>query len=159
MFALFPIVCFRHSSAHLHRSLRQKQVSSLAVFYGKNLPYIDMDYIKPPYCNEAHVNTFLHSLYRFFLLRMLSSGVSGPTSNGKTAWTLPHPSRKSHPIYTYTLFRISNFAQRTSRLPEACHDVSCLTPEGAMSGDCGFLSANLYARSLFGNYRSSSVPF
>ncbi|KIM72128.1 hypothetical protein PILCRDRAFT_16427 [Piloderma croceum F 1598] len=36
------------------RSLRQKQVSSLAVFYGKNLPYIDMDYIKSPYYNEAH---------------------------------------------------------------------------------------------------------
>ncbi|KAI6024365.1 adaptin N terminal region-domain-containing protein [Pisolithus marmoratus] len=29
-------------------------------------------------------------------------------------------------------------------------NMSCLTPEGAMSGDCDFLSANLYARSLFG---------
>ncbi|KZT30989.1 coatomer protein [Neolentinus lepideus HHB14362 ss-1] len=29
-------------------------------------------------------------------------------------------------------------------------NMSCLTPEGAMSGDCGFLSANMYARSLFG---------
>ena len=28
--------------------------------------------------------------------------------------------------------------------------MACLTPEGAMSGDCAFLSANLYARSLFG---------
>lgn len=28
--------------------------------------------------------------------------------------------------------------------------MACLTPEGAMSGDCDFLSANLYARSLFG---------
>ncbi|KAM6498891.1 coatomer protein [Amanita muscaria] len=29
-------------------------------------------------------------------------------------------------------------------------NMSCLTPEGALSGDCDFLSANLYARSLFG---------
>lgn len=29
-------------------------------------------------------------------------------------------------------------------------NMACLTPEGAMSGDCSFLSANLYARSLFG---------
>lgn len=30
--------------------------------------------------------------------------------------------------------------------------MSCLTPEGAMSGDCDFLSANMYARSLFGEF-------
>ena len=29
-------------------------------------------------------------------------------------------------------------------------NMACLTPEGAMSGACDFLSANLYARSLFG---------
>ncbi|KAF9036979.1 coatomer protein [Hymenopellis radicata] len=29
-------------------------------------------------------------------------------------------------------------------------NMSCLTPEGALSGDCNFLSANMYARSLFG---------
>jgi len=45
---------------------------------------------------------------------MVGSGVCGPSSNGKTGWTLPRRSRKSHPIYT--LFRVSNFAQRTSRL-------------------------------------------
>ena len=28
--------------------------------------------------------------------------------------------------------------------------MSCLTPEGATSGECDFLSANMYARSLFG---------
>lgn len=35
-------------------------------------------------------------------------------------------------------------------------NMSCLTPEGAMSGECTFLSANLSARSLFG--KSSSSP-
>ncbi|KZT08642.1 coatomer protein [Laetiporus sulphureus 93-53] len=29
-------------------------------------------------------------------------------------------------------------------------NMSCLTPEGAVSGDCDFLSANMFARSLFG---------
>ncbi|KDR85943.1 hypothetical protein GALMADRAFT_132560 [Galerina marginata CBS 339.88] len=29
-------------------------------------------------------------------------------------------------------------------------NMSCLTPEGATSGECDFLSANMYARSLFG---------
>ncbi|KAJ1959850.1 coatomer subunit beta, partial [Dispira parvispora] len=29
-------------------------------------------------------------------------------------------------------------------------NMSCLTPENALSGDCGFISANLYARSIFG---------
>jgi len=35
--------------------------------------------------------------------------------------------------------------------------MSCLTPEGALSGDCDFLSANMYARSLFGVYSLSAV--
>lgn len=29
-------------------------------------------------------------------------------------------------------------------------NMACLTPEASLAGDCGFLSANLYARSLFG---------
>ncbi|KAF5352861.1 hypothetical protein D9756_006222 [Leucocoprinus leucothites] len=29
-------------------------------------------------------------------------------------------------------------------------NMACLTPDGALSGDCDFLSANMYARSLFG---------
>lgn len=29
-------------------------------------------------------------------------------------------------------------------------NMSCLTPEAALSGECDFLSANMYARSLFG---------
>ncbi|KAG0693079.1 coatomer beta C-terminal region-domain-containing protein [Suillus ampliporus] len=40
--------------------------------------------------------------------------------------------------------------RRPSRLPETSTNMSCLTPEGAMSGDCDFLSANMHARSLFG---------
>ena len=31
-----------------------------------------------------------------------------------------------------------------------CTNMNCLTPEASMKGDCQFLSANLYARSVFG---------
>lgn len=34
----------------------------------------------------------------------------------------------------------------------ACTNMTCLTPEASMKGDCRFLSANLYARSVFGKY-------
>jgi coatomer subunit beta len=29
-------------------------------------------------------------------------------------------------------------------------NMSCLTPEQALAGDCGFLAANIYAKSIFG---------
>lgn len=38
----------------------------------------------------------------------------------------------------------------------ACTNMNCLTPEASMKGDCQFLSANLYARSVFGEF--SLVP-
>lgn len=37
----------------------------------------------------------------------------------------------------------------------ASTNMSCLTPDAALSGDCGFLSANMYARSLFGERQAS----
>jgi len=36
-------------------------------------------------------------------------------------------------------------------------NMNCLTPESALSGDCGFLSANLYARSVFGEDALANV--
>lgn len=36
----------------------------------------------------------------------------------------------------------------------ACTNMNCLTPEASMKGDCQFLSANLYARSVFGEFPS-----
>lgn len=35
----------------------------------------------------------------------------------------------------------------------ACTNMTCLTPEASMKGDCQFLSANLYARSVFGKIK------
>jgi coatomer subunit beta len=34
----------------------------------------------------------------------------------------------------------------------ACTNMNCLTPEASLKGDCQFLSANLYARSVFGMF-------
>jgi coatomer subunit beta len=39
----------------------------------------------------------------------------------------------------------------------ACTNMSCLTPEASLKGDCQFLSANLYARSVFGKLHSPVV--
>ena len=36
----------------------------------------------------------------------------------------------------------------------ACTNMNCLTPEASLKGDCQFLSANLYARSVFGTFFS-----
>lgn len=32
----------------------------------------------------------------------------------------------------------------------SCTNMRCLTPQQALSGDCSFLAANLYAKSIFG---------
>jgi coatomer subunit beta len=41
----------------------------------------------------------------------------------------------------------------------ACTNMSCLTPEASLKGDCQFLSANLYARSVFGKCSFPSFAF
>lgn len=38
----------------------------------------------------------------------------------------------------------------------ACTNMNCLTPEASMKGDCQFLSANLYAKSVFGKFSLSA---
>jgi coatomer subunit beta len=41
----------------------------------------------------------------------------------------------------------------------ACTNMTCLTPEASLKGDCQFLSANLYARSVFGKLSYGTVLF
>jgi len=36
-------------------------------------------------------------------------------------------------------------------------NMHCLTPESALAGECGFLSANLYAKSVFGEDALANV--
>ena len=38
-----------------------------------------------------------------------------------------------------------------------CTNMACLTPTQALSGDCGFLAANLYAKSVFGEDALANV--
>ncbi|XP_050393198.1 coatomer subunit beta [Patella vulgata] len=38
-----------------------------------------------------------------------------------------------------------------------CTNMKCLTPEKALSGDCGFMAANMYARSIFGEDVLSNI--
>ncbi|KIM74447.1 hypothetical protein PILCRDRAFT_14466 [Piloderma croceum F 1598] len=47
--------------------------------------------------------------------------------------------------------------RQTSKHVMKSTNMSCLTPEGAMSGGCDFLSANMYARSLFGEDASANL--
>ena len=44
-----------------------------------------------------------------------------------------------------------------TQLMDVTH-MSCLTPEASLQGDCQFLSANLYARSIFGTISRSVAP-
>ena len=44
-----------------------------------------------------------------------------------------------------------------TQLMDVTH-MSCLTPEASLQGDCQFLSANLYARSIFGKISRSITP-
>ena len=44
---------------------------------------------------------------------------------------------------------ISDLRQYLAHLMKSTN-MACLTPEAALSGECDFLSANLYARSVFG---------
>ncbi|KAH6911094.1 coatomer beta subunit [Coprinopsis sp. MPI-PUGE-AT-0042] len=79
-----------------------------------------MDYIKPAYCNEAQ----FRSMWTEF--------------EWENRVNVTRPSRQPSDPREY----LQHVMQTTN--------MSCLTPEGATSGDCDFLSANMYARSLFG---------
>lgn len=39
----------------------------------------------------------------------------------------------------------------------SCTNMKCLTPQKALSGDCSFLAANLYAKSIFGEDALANV--
>jgi len=59
-------------------------------------------------------------------------------------------SLSSYRLRFFFLFCCSDPREYLERVMKVTN-MSCLTPEGALSGDCDFLSANMYARSLFGS--------
>jgi hypothetical protein len=86
-----------------------------------------------------------------------SSAVCGLSLSGRTESMLRPPCRELFPRALS-----DSLLERCNRDPRAylkqvmkATNMSCLTPEGAMSGDCDFLSANMYARSLFGGLYTS----
>ena len=96
-----------------------------------------------------------------------SLGVCGPSLSGKIGLTLITPCRKGFSISFPTMsaaYACSAFRDPREYLKHVMQatNMSCLTPEGATSGECDFLSVNMYARSLFGaSYsllRWTSVP-
>ena len=61
----------------------------------------------------------------------------------------PCVSYHSHPHVRHGALFFRNPRDYLQHVMKATN-MSCLTPEGATSGECDFLSANMYARSLFG---------
>jgi coatomer subunit beta len=116
-----------------------------------------MDYIKPAYCNEAQVTSTItiHSCIHMMLKCFLhSSGACGPNSSGRTGLTSITQFRMAFPLdpplrLNNVVFFPSDPREYLKHVMKSTN-MSCLTPEGATSGDCDFLSANMYARSLFG---------
>ncbi|KAH9929686.1 coatomer protein [Fomitopsis serialis] len=82
-----------------------------------------MDYIKPAYCTEAQFRS-MWTEFEWENRVNVTTSISYVTSHIGAEQYLHHVMKSTN--------------------------MSCLTPEGAVSGDCDFLSANMYARSLFG---------
>ncbi|KKY27117.1 putative coatomer beta subunit [Phaeomoniella chlamydospora] len=86
-----------------------------------------MDYIKPATCTETQFRTMWAEFEWENKVNINSKG-----GEGKTLRTF------------------------LEQLMTSTH-TSCLTPEASLKGDCGFLSANLYARSVFGEDALANV--
>lgn len=99
-----------------------------------------LDYIKPAYCNE----TQFRSMWTEF-----------EWENKVNVNTTISDLRACRCFYPLLSFIQLKWVHADLQHIMKCTNMSCLTPDAALSGDCGFLSANMYARSLFGE---SSYP-
>lgn len=86
-----------------------------------------MDYIQPAQCSETQFRTMWTEF----------------EWENKVNINTKMPDGKGLREFLQSLMRVTN--------------MSCLTPEASLEGECQFLSANLYARSVFG--KSLSLPF
>lgn len=82
-----------------------------------------MDYIQPAHCSETQFRTMWTE---FEWENKVNINTKMPEGKG-----------------------LRDFLQRLMKVT----NMSCLTPEASLRGDCQFLSANLYARSVFGKFR------
>lgn len=101
-----------------------------------------MDYIKPAYCNEAQ----FRSMWTEFEWENRVNVTTSITFVSHLAFYSPI----QEAVFRTDGVCFSSDLQGYLKHIMQSTNMGCLTPEGAMSGDCAFLSANLYARSLFG---------
>lgn len=64
--------------------------------------------------------------------------------------SLSFPSSLASSRFSLALFSLFRDPRDYLKQVMKVTNMSCLTPDGALSGNCDFLSANMYARSLFG---------
>jgi coatomer subunit beta len=76
--------------------------------------------------------------------------------NGKTKWQSTQIFRKSFLYYIEVIKHHRDVSEFLKHIIKSTN-MNCLTPESALAGDCGFLSANLYARSVFGEDALANV--
>jgi coatomer subunit beta len=111
-----------------------------------------LDYIKPAFCNE---NQFRSMWTEFEWENKVN--VNTAIDDLRTC-KLNSPLHVCSEVWYVQALEISmqtELISPSSFKPDLDHimaatNMSCLTPDAALSGDCGFLSANMYARSLFG---------
>ncbi|KAI0307627.1 coatomer beta subunit [Multifurca ochricompacta] len=96
-----------------------------------------MDYIKPAYCTEAQ----FRSMWTEFEWE----------NRVNVSTTMSYVKHTHHldQINVQLILSVSEPREYLKHIMKSTN-MSCLTPEGAMAGDSNFLSANMYARSLFG---------
>ncbi|RKO89647.1 coatomer beta subunit appendage platform-domain-containing protein, partial [Blyttiomyces helicus] len=89
-----------------------------------------MDYINPASCTETQFR-LMWSEFEWENKVNVSTNVSPPLNINP-----PFPPLSDLRAYLNHILKSTN--------------MKCLTPEHALSGECGFLAANMYARSIFG---------
>jgi len=118
-----------------------------------------MDYIKPAYCTEAQacfLGCALHirpSTLTGCPHYVVPQHVDGIRVGEPSQRVYKDVVRESpHTVYISSLYFFDREPREYLKHIMKSTNMSCLTPEGAMAGDSDFLSANMYARSLFGTH-------
>jgi len=122
-----------------------------------------MDYIKPAYCTEAQAcflivaSAFDPSTVTECFPCVVPQYVDRVRVGEPCQRVNKDVVRESAPIiYISSSYLFASEPREYLKHIMKSTNMSCLTPEGAMAGDSDFLSANMYARSLFGTHLLSS---
>ena len=118
-----------------------------------------LDFIKPHYCSEAQVSVFSGCL-GVRLTHKTSIGVCGlrfvPRVGCSADVIVLTPTQFEWENKVAVSTPIKDLRAYLQHLQSATN-MLCLTPEAALSGECDFLSANLSARSVFGEDALANV--